>query len=689
MTEHLTQKIKEFRRWRVAIQFMMGRANSAVASDELQSFAALEWYSAFLALPVSKLSRAGDAIWDFNADEPTAARNVQGAKLRIDFEKFPAINKLALLEIKLAMLCYLKMPSVIKISSVAQRIVKANTAVSYFKAGLRFVNTMAGQARELLVDDFFDDGYHGMSCLDVGTYREAARVHPYSFGPDLKKFFSILRSPFLEEYVFGAPLPYVELESLPWTKSAKDALHSDNSYRILPNHIFERASREASFAVVDFLAALNEEVKDTESLTRCIAKGYCAAEMNGLSRRKFDLYVAIRLRRRGYDTQGAESALGEVWSELYSDRIQGELRSASGLSEISGESIDNEFRLYLNYVCYSACYLVAQYTGMRPSELAEILVDSCLEKEGDYFLIVGNVIKHRRNLSRLFDDKWIAIPIVQDAIQAACFIARVKQNPYLFSKVDTIAQGEAASAMSSNGIAHQFSLFFMEILSDEEYGLLEFSPYTLRHTLAYQMARAEIGLPFISYQLKHFGNLIGSSGQNKSFSSDTLGYGAIADILSKGGRSTGRTPRELAEREYIENFCDPDGSFAGPNAEAHRAKLKKTFDGYMAAGYTKEEVFAQMVKKRLAVINVGQGFCYGGRKEDFDESLPCIGSLRCNPNRCKNAVVTKANAPKWREVYLQNYRALAANILPDQEEARAAMDEAKSVLEYLGEEVEV
>ena len=80
----------------------------------------------------------------------------------------------------------------------------------------------------------------------------------------------------------------------------------------------------------------------------------------------------------------------------------------------------------------------------------------------------------------------------------------------------------------------------------------------------------------------------------------------------------------------------------------------------------------------------------GGQREVFDESLPCIGSLRCNPNRCKNAVVTKAHAPKWREIYVQNNLALSSpNSAGAEEELRAAMEEAKGVLEHLGEEVEV
>ncbi|MFC5694842.1 tyrosine-type recombinase/integrase [Pseudomonas sp. GCM10022186] len=690
MTEFLMSKVIEFRQWRHAIHHVLNGISQAAGQHNADSLRMLAWYESLLALPVSKLSTIGDQVWDFNADEPNAARNVQGPKLRIDFGQFQNLNQLALLEVKIALFCRLKMPSSFKTFMTSGKSLKANTAIAVFKSGLHYLNTMSAQARKILTDDFFESEHHGVAYFDAGSYRDAAAVHPFAYGPDIRQFFNVLRSPFLCEHVFGESLPYVELDALVWAKRAKESSESEKAYRILPNDIFEKGSREASYAVVDFLDALGETILDLDTLGRRNAKGYSLAAGQGLTRYKFNLYVALRLRRKGYDTNGLEAALDDVWPEFYSEKFEGRFKNSLYLQGLSETDLDNEFRLYINFVSYSACYLVAQYTGMRPSELSDILVDTCLEEESGYWLVVSNIIKHRQNLSKLFDDKWIAIPIVRDAIRAAQFIAKIKQNPYLFSNVDTVAQGATPSSMGSTGITHQFSNFFMEILSDEEYESLEFSPYTLRHTLAYQMARAELGLPFISYQLKHFGDLIGAAGQNKAFSEVTLGYGAIADILSKGGRSGGQSPRDLADREYVENFCDPDGSYAGPNAEGHRTRLKKVFDGYMAAGHTKDEIFAQMVKKRLAVINVGQGFCYGGRKEDFDESLPCIGSLRCNPNRCKNAVVTKANAPKWREIYVQNHLALMSPVSEKrEEEIRAAMNEAKGVLEYLGEEVEV
>lgn len=689
MSHSLIPELAAYKQWRTAAHTLLVELRRNIDDPTPVSLEALSWYQALMALPVSKTSVLGDAVWDFNDDNPNVARNVRGAKLRLNFESYPLLNQSAVLEVKVAMYCWLKMPAALR-TFASPRNIKANTAISCMKAGLSFLDTLSGQARQLMTDEFFEVGHHGLTYFDAAMYREAALIHPYAFGPDLKNFFTLVRSPFFEEQIFEERLPYVQLESLAWAKVLKHVPESERTYRILPNDVFEKASREASFAVVDFLSTLGEPVDDLVALTRQNASGYSLANAQELSRYNLDLYVALRLRRKGYESDAMAEALGEVRPEYLSEIGRHDFKATETLLKLSDSKLDDDFRRYINFVSYSACYLVAQYTGMRPSELSEILVESCMEQESDYWLLISNVIKHRQGLAKLFDDKWIAIPIVRDAIRAACFIAKVKQNPYLFSSVDTVAQGAKPNSLPSFGISRQFSAFFEEILTDEEFEALEFSPYTLRHTLAYQMARAELGLPFISHQLKHFGDLIGGAGQNKAFSAVTLGYGAIAEILSKGGRSSGKSPTQMAGEEYIESYCDPDANYAGPNAENHKARMKKVFSGYMAAGYTKEQIIAQMAKKRMAIINVGQGFCYGGQREVFDESLPCIGSLRCNPNRCKNAVVTKAHAPKWREIYVQNRLALnSPNSAGAEEELRAAMEEAKGVLEHLGEEVEV
>ena len=100
-----------------------------------------------------------------------------------------------------------------------------------------------------------------------------------------------------------------------------------------------------------------------------------------------------------------------------------------------------------------------------------------------------------------------------------------------------------------------------------------------------------------------------------------------------------------------------------------------------------DEIFEAMADQGLGVINVGLGYCYGSDSTNTD--LPCIGSLRCNPNRCSNAIVSEANAPYWREIYNTNRANLNNPTYQDNyEQIQEVISEAKQVLELLGHSVD-
>lgn len=675
---------------------------SSYTNDEMSP---VELLNALMNLPASKLSLVKDLLWDFNDGTHLLARDIQGAKSRIDFGNYERLNTTILFEVKMAMLCVLEIPGALRHSKKAPTY-KPHTVIDIFKSTIPFIDQMCARKRAEHGDDFFEKSHFSLADFTEEDYQTEARTFDRAFRNVTLQGFQILRSHFLLENLFAKPLVYVELETLEWKQNSVTNKQMRTKKKWFANRIFEKCSRESSFAVVDFLKALNEEILDQDTLSRLDLAGYNEASGVKLTRRNFDIYVAIRLTSRGYTGNEVKPFLYNLEPGYWSPKRREMLKDKEALCKLTRAKFDNDFYDYLTHISNSACYTIAQYTGMRPSELAGCMTDGCLtQDEFGHHLIVSTVIKEREVYGRLFDDKWAAIPIVRDAVHALQIINRFKQNPYLFSNMNTVRPGMQgkANALSGNGLSHQLCAFLAKVVTPEELEELDVSPYTLRHSLANQMFRAAVGLPFISYQLKHFGHLAGSIGQDR-LSIVTIDYGGIGESLTSGGGSD--APSRLdAEKEFIMNSCDPDGGYAGDNAAVHRARLAEYFKGYLEAGYSKEEIFDRMAELNFAVINVGQGYCYGNATETHDASLPCIGSLRCNPNRCKNAVVTKANAPKWREVYVQNTIALrkletdpsepfaelraSGEFALSIKQLKLAISEAKGVLEQLGMEASV
>lgn len=658
-------------------------------------------FNALMNLPVSKLSVLQDPVWDFTDEAEPVARLVEGSKSRIDFTKYPNLNSTILFELKIAFMCALEMPGAIR---QGERLVtsKPHTMCDIFKALIPFYDKMCERKRREQGDDFFELSYYSLADFRENDYIEEAKIHDRAFRNATNQGFKYLRSHFLRKNLFSRSLPYVEMHTLEWKHNSVTNPKKRERQKYFSNRIFEKCSRKATFVVVDFLRALKEPINDKDGLERVTADGYNAAAEVKLTKKNFDIYVAIRMSSRGYTGKEIEPFLyykdPEYWSSQ--SRRDGLFKNKDALCLLTQANMDDDFYQYLTHVSNSAYFVIGQYTGMRPSELSGIMAEGCLDIDDfGHNLILSTVIKNRELAGKLFGDKWAAIPIVMDAVRTLQILNRFKQHPYLLANMNTIAPGEQDNAKSIGDFTYVLCAFLAEVLEFDELEELDVSAYTLRHSLAHQMMRAAVGLPFVSYQLKHFGNVVGAIGQNR-VSAVTIDYGGIGEALTAdGGRAVGRSIRHEAELELVMNTCDPDGSYVGEHAEAYRERLKKYYQGYIEAGYTKEEIFDRMVENDFAVINVGQGFCYGEATEEFDASLPCIGSLRCNPTRCKNAFVTKANAPKWREVYVQNTIALkkfesSSEIIhggfdKSVAQLKAAIEEAKAVLEGLGEELVV
>jgi hypothetical protein len=659
----------------------------------------IEYMSILNQNPVSNLSLFSENIWDFNNDYPNAARNVKGAKLRINFSKYKDIPQFVLTEMKvifeLALLNnFIFNPKQNGGNSRTKGILKANSLISIFEAGLVFINEIFKQAVIELGYEFVQAQIKTLSDIGPELYHKAAANYERVKNRELDSFFKYLRSPASLKYVFEKPIAYVELNSLKWKNVANTDIKKKE--QVLPDSIFESLSKITSFIIVDFLNAIGkrDKISDNNSLNRFNVSNYSSwANCEQVNDEVLYGYIAMRLREKGYSSNYVKSVIETyAWMENEDSAVMSGQTLRKTL-KTRGYKL-NSLRQYFNLIAYSCVYLIGQYTGMRPSELSEVLVKncSCLIEDNGIWLIESTVKKHEDEINTgLFDDRWIAIPIVRDAILAASYIAKIKASPYLMSNVDTVSPNKSPQAMSSSSITYQLNLLIRQLLGESTANQISLNPYMLRHTLTYQLFKAEVGLPLISFQLKHFVDSVSRYTDLGATSSVTLGYGDIGNMLSKDGnrKSDNTSLRRTAELEAIKTAHNPNGIYYGGKANEHKQNLIKTFKGYMAAGYDENEVYEAMADQGVAVVYMGQGLCYGGRDE-HDSNLPCIGSLRCNPARCKQAIVTSKHASKWREVYILN----KANLNNPKyshlnEQIMAAMNEAKMVLENLGEKVEL
>ncbi len=627
-----------------------------------------------LAFPVTSKSLFRDDVWDYTEDVEIA-KTMGRNRLIIDFSAYENIPKSIVAELKIAIVYIGIIPKrsqnrrgksgrTLSTQSITPMVKSWLDFMDYFynKAGEEYGNAFCREKYSSLIDITYQD----YKMFSVGYQKAESTVSHIEL---VFEWFSLDR---IVNTLYSHPPFLPKIEHLSITQIEKK---EDDREKIIPDEIFDKVVTISSCLISDFLHKMGLPIKDKTAEKKLeLFRNDLPPSVMDISDSDVEYYIGVRLYKKNPDIALVRSKLN---TELVGDVRAADLQRP----ERGTEDIFN----YTKLVHDAAIYIIAQFTGMRPSEFTEIRVDKPLTSSFDIPCICSTVHKHRSTSRRLFDDLWVAIPAVEDAMATLVILTRIRNNPFVFSKSETLKFSQEPKTLK-NGVCIVIKNYFSEILTSDELNSIDFFPYMMRHTLAYQMYKVELGLPFISHQLKHFGNLVQSVGaaSNKGFSSDTMCYGDIGDMLS-GIKAEKNNLRHQAEVHLVKEMYDPNGTFAGVNAEAHKKRLKKLFEGYQAAGYSNDEVFEAMAQQGMAVINVGTGMCYGGRVEEFDQSLPCIGSLRCNPNRCHQAVITKAHIPKWREVYEQNMKVVnLGESETNYRQAVEAANEAKGVLEYLG-----
>ena len=236
--------------------------------------------------------------------------------------------------------------------------------------------------------------------------------------------------------------------------------------------------------------------------------------------------------------------------------------------------------------------------------------------------------------------------------------------------------------MSANGFSEGLNLYLRKIDSTQRWKDWKINPHQLRHSIAHQLARADVGLLYISHHLKHL-----HSALNALPSKTTLTYGNIGELAFARAQHAGDARVEAAQALY-----DPESPVAGGGAEEFRKRRKAYFEGMAAAGRTKEEVLKELARDSIPFASVGLGYCGGRRemlkKDGTKELPPCLGSLQCQPKHCKQAIITKAHAHHWKRVLVQNTElALDERLVHARDLHLQAAKDAAEVLTDLGFEI--
>ncbi|EMI4223249.1 site-specific integrase [Vibrio parahaemolyticus] len=670
---NILSTISEFKKYRP----IFSNANQC----NIENQTSIAYFSKLLSLPASSTSVISDPEWDFNLDNPNVSPNIRGSKLKINFNKYRNVPPGVVIELKCLLLCVLLTPDVFinnrqKAKKKTTNRLAVNTVLAHMKSGLRFLDTLFNSLHTELGVEYVKNTHSSLTQINTSDYEKAALQHDCTYNDDLRQFFSYIQNPHTSESILGESIPAFNSEQFYWKKRYKKKA----SNQIMPNWAFDKLVRKASLLVHDFLQTMGEDTLDLY-VRRYASKNesqYCIKA--GVTKDTFHLYRAFRLLQAGYSEAFVNLKYG----------IPDELRNSTGkhnlkdmtqfLKRVSYEqfTLTNAYE-HISLVANAAKYLIGQYTGMRPSELAAIDLHKELIDDGGIKLLQSNVYKGKDSLSRgLFDDKWVVIPIIEDALKAIRILNSITQRRFVYASGHTKKPLEKEKHHSSVMIRRQIDMFITYALPNNNLG---FSNYMMRHTLAYQLYRLEAGLPLISFQLKHLVNTVDKFLSRGATSDVTMGYGGIADCLVES--QTGQRLRKQSEIEVIKATADPNGNYLGGKASEHKDRLQKVFNGYMASGYSKEEIFEAMAEQGLGVINVGLGYCYGADETNLD--LPCIGSLRCNPIRCSNAIVSEANAPYWLEIYMTNRANLNNPVNKhNYEQITEVMNEAKQVLDLLG-----
>jgi integrase len=276
----------------------------------------------------------------------------------------------------------------------------------------------------------------------------------------------------------------------------------------------------------------------------------------------------------------------------------------------------------------SALMVMLLFTGMRSSE-TKFLKRGCLLFEHGYWFLKSKVVKAQPKEMPPVEG-WLAVDITMDAYEVLSFVCERTGCNYLFSSpfVGYAKSGRGYSGCSLN------TKFSRWIKRNDTEGLFfgwHFSVHQCRETLVSQLAKQEVGLPFISMQMKHFHSRLKSMPN-----AVTAGYGQYRAQLfaSVAGRMA-----EARETALLDVYGET-AKFAGGGAERHKARIDAFFSGLGLFGPRREGYIRDMARRGVRLMPTSIGSCTKNFLQRATNSpAPCYGDYQCDPD-CHSHVIT-------------------------------------------------
>lgn len=613
-------------------------------------------------LPVSPHSVFSDDVWDWSDEKRQRLTSVTDSKLRVEWKNFdprceacksyelastqvfhPVLTPAIVGDLKRTTFVYYVHSNDITKGGVA----KPNTVVSHAD---RLVKVLGHLLREY-------PGIGKVSDIDTRHIEEALETYPYETR-GLKTSLKILCHPLVSKNLQYPPSwNRHDLRSICWTKEDDLGSHEvSGGYDTMPGMLFRMVSEKSCELVGQFLCALDEAPVDSSVASDAAQKqfGDCFPLM-------LNSYID---RRRIIRERGAEYVRNHTY------RFKKQFDHAVTVRELSDFLFD---------VQCAAQVVILLYTGMRYSEVAGLKRGCLHERNGVHFLKT-TLVKHVSNDLPIDYDEWLAIKVVRDAVRALEALSRCIFNRFLFASFVTVKQGQEERPLSNGGMRDRLNKYLDRIDDEERWEDWQLHPHQFRNSLAAQLGRAEVGIPYITMQLKH-------AHDNFSYvpSAVTLQYGNLRPYLI--AQATGTTE---ARTEVLQNIFGENAKVAGAGAAKHVKRTEDFFRGIGVSGEERKEYIRQLGRSGMPVVPTGFGLCGCNHskidpEEEKEDLPPCYGDHQCRPSICDHAIVTKDSLPSIKKRYEKACKMVES---PEQAYAREQWVEMRDNLRGMIESVE-